>query len=772
MNVRSFLFSPLCALLLGASALVLQPSTLQGQAPAQDSVKNSTMPQQDKPKPTRGQILKMKVEDLLDLPLDEVMDLVKIAGVSSLDELINLIVTTASKSEEKLYDAGAVISVITAKEIASYGALSLIEVIDRATSMYGLGSYLYPNNMISIRGNNTASFNTNVLILLNGRPMRESYSNGYNASIYMAFPIERIDRIEIIRGPGSVLYGTCALTGVVNIITKSASTQGKLQATARYGSFGTLQAGASTGFQIGDLEVTVGGQYANSTGWDYTTRGEQDFIRNAANTADSIILPAKTIRAYHTSIGADIGIKFQGFKLSANYTSSRQAALSRNAMWGGTPNSLATGPIDFNFTMNRLFLDAGYEAQIIPDVWTSTINVTYNGNTVRLGRPEIPNDRDDIASNDVLVEWTNFLKPVENMNIVIGGLTNTQTGSHTVYNTIPTPPPFGSPYPNASQPTAPLNATPFSILPAYNYTWWSAYFQVDYKLFKVLKLIAGGQLNQVTGQALDVVPRFGAVWSISESFGAKVLFAEAFRTGSAFERGFLSRNIILGNPNLEPEKIATLEAQIFYASSNYEISLTAFQSTQRNVIKRSLPKENLAVVNGIAYSNVAFYINRGRLQTQGLELEGKANFSKEFSLLGSATYNRTAETPDSADVLSIINGLGMPHLMLKLGVSYSSPFGLSVSLWNSYFAEHGNIATPSTRQLNPAVRPYNYLSANIQYNISGLFESTTLPDMILGLYVNNLLDEQIWYPEYVRRNMNSIPGRPGRGIYGSFSIKF
>ncbi len=768
MNCLTHLFKRTFAVAICVVAVSAPWGALYAQTatPTPVQTDSSAVGKQDKPKPTRAQILKMKIEDLLDLPLEEVMELVKIAGVSSVEELINLIVTTASKSEEKIYDAGAIISVITAKEIANYGAMNVMEVIDRAASIYGLGSYLYPNNMVSIRGNNTASFNTNVLVLLNGRPMRESYANGYNASIYMAFPVERIERIEIIRGPGSVLYGTCALTGVINIITKSAAKQGKVSATARYGAFNTIQGAANGGFQIGDLEVSAGVNYLNSTGWNYTTRGEVDFIR-----AGDTVAP-KTIKAYQTAVGADLNIKFQGFKLNANYTYSQQAAQSRNARWGDVPTPLATGPIDFNFSMSRLFVDAGYETQFIPDVWTSTFNVTYNGNNVRLGRPELPNDRDDILSNDVLVEWTNFLKPIENMNIIVGGLTNTQTGTHIVYNTTNNNTLFGAPFAQTKDPNASLNSNPFNILPTYNQTWWSAYFQVDYKIAKVLKLIAGGQVNKVTSLPIDFVPRLGAVWSITESFGAKILFAEAFRSASAFERGFLSRTIILGNPNLAPEKISTLEAQLFYAASNYEISLTAFQSTQRDVIKRSLPNENLAVIDGVRYPGVPFYINRGRLQTVGIELEGKANFSKEFSLLGSATYNSTAQTPDNSDSLSIINNLGMPNLIVKLGVNYASSFGLNVGVWNSYFGAGGSIATPTTRSLNPEVRPYNFLSANITYNITNLFESTSLPDMIVGIYATNILDAQIYYPEYVRRNMNSIPGRPGRAVYASFSVQF
>jgi hypothetical protein len=107
-----------------------------------------------------------------------------------------------------------------------------------------------------------------------------------------------------------------------------------------------------------------------------------------------------------------------------------------------------------------------------------------------------------------------------------------------------------------------------------------------------------------------------------------------------------------------------------------------------------------------------------------------------------------------------------------LGLNYVAPFGLTVGVWNSYFGAGGDIATPTTRNVNPAARAFNFLSANITYNIVNLFESTSLPDMILGIYATNILDEQIFYPEYVRRNINTVPGRPGRAIYASFSVQF
>lgn len=736
-------YCSLCVCVLLLVALHLTPLSAQDEKP--------------KPKPTREQILKMKIDELLELPLEEVMDLVKIAGVSSLEELINLIVTTASKSEEKLQDAGAIISIVTSKEIQDYGALSVMEILDRITSVYTLGSYLYPKNIVSIRGNNTANFNTNVLVLLNGRPMRESYGNGYNASIYNGFPVDRIERIEVIRGPGSVLYGTCAMTGVINVITKDAAAQGPLNFSARYGSFGTLQAGVSAGTAIDELQITGGANYYRSDGWDFTARGERD----------SLTQTPTTIKAYETTFGADLMVKYKGFKLHITDTFTEQASISRNAMWAGSPPRI--GPIDFKSSMNRLFIDAGYEAEL-SDMWTLTANVTYNANEVRIGRPALANDRDEPGSSDFLIEITNFFKPAPKLNIIVGALTNIQSGKHIIYSTIASDTSvFGVAMSTAAlnNPSTPLNSNPFYLLPQYNQTWWSAYFQADYTIGDIVKIIGGGQLNKVTGLDLDFVPRLGAVISLSSSLGIKLLYAQAFRSASGFERGFLGAigGQIIGNPDLLPEKITTLEAQVRYAESNYEITATYFHSNQTDVISRSLPSENLAKLNGVVRPGLATYLNRGTLQTSGFEAEGKINITSKFSINASASYQTTKDNS------GVVDNLGMPQLMIKTGVRYATPFGLTLSAFNSYYGKGGSISTAQTRNLNPAVEAFSYLSFKVSYDIVELFNSVTLPSMVFSVYATNLLDAAVYYPEYVRRNMNSIPGRPGRGIFASFEVR-
>ena len=133
---------------------------------------------------------------------------------------MGLKVTTASKNADKLQDAAAIMSVISSQEIESYGALTLTDVLNRVTNLYMTGSCYFPNNLAGLRGDIQVHTSSHVLILIDGRPCRESFYSGVDLAVYNASPVAGIERIEIIRGPGSVLYGSNAVSGVINIIIK------------------------------------------------------------------------------------------------------------------------------------------------------------------------------------------------------------------------------------------------------------------------------------------------------------------------------------------------------------------------------------------------------------------------------------------------------------------------------------------------------------------------------------------------------------------------
>ena len=137
----------------------------------------------------------------------------------SLEQLMSI--TVASKRSEAVSQAPGVISIISREHIRRFGGLNLGDLIDRLTNTQVMGSSLYPRNRSSVRAVSQTHIDDKVLILLDGRPLRDAGQGGVNGDLYATFPIETIEQIEIIRGPGSVLYGTNAFSGVFNIVTRS-----------------------------------------------------------------------------------------------------------------------------------------------------------------------------------------------------------------------------------------------------------------------------------------------------------------------------------------------------------------------------------------------------------------------------------------------------------------------------------------------------------------------------------------------------------------------
>jgi iron complex outermembrane receptor protein len=164
----------------------------------------------------------------------------------SLEELMNIEVTSVSKRPEKLLDAAAAIQVFTSEEIRRSGAATLPEALRLAGNLQVAAQNPHDWN-ISARGSNTDLANK-LLVLIDGRTVYTPLFSGvfWDAQDYL---LEDVDRIEVISGPGGTLWGANAVNGVINITTKSAKeTQGLF-----------LEAGAGN-----ELETMAGARYGGT----------------------------------------------------------------------------------------------------------------------------------------------------------------------------------------------------------------------------------------------------------------------------------------------------------------------------------------------------------------------------------------------------------------------------------------------------------------------------------------------------------------------------
>jgi outer membrane receptor for ferrienterochelin and colicins len=205
-----------------------------------------------------------KVQDLTDL---------------SLADLLNKQVETASKVDEKLSDAPGIVSVITRDELERFGGMTLKDVMERVPGLFAASDFMTDRTLIGVRGDQIKNTGAHTLILINGRPTREVVQGGISTDIYQSFPVEIIEQIEVVKGPGSVLYGTDAFSGVINIITRKAkansfTVRGLGNALGGHGASGE---GLLNG---DDLSVAIAGGYLRQPDWT-TTYCASDFLTGA-----------------------------------------------------------------------------------------------------------------------------------------------------------------------------------------------------------------------------------------------------------------------------------------------------------------------------------------------------------------------------------------------------------------------------------------------------------------------------------------------------------
>lgn len=166
----------------------------------------------------------------------------------SLEDLMNMQVTSVSKSEQKLSQTAAAVFVITQEDIARSGATDIPDLLRMVPGM-DVAQINANTWAISVRGFNQR-FSNELLVLVDGRSVYTSSFGGVYWDV-LDVPLEDIERIEVIRGPGASVWGANAVNGVVNIITKKASETRGAMAVAGAGTvgtgFGVLQYGGSLG---------------------------------------------------------------------------------------------------------------------------------------------------------------------------------------------------------------------------------------------------------------------------------------------------------------------------------------------------------------------------------------------------------------------------------------------------------------------------------------------------------------------------------------------
>ncbi|MGL5986912.1 MAG: TonB-dependent receptor plug domain-containing protein, partial [Burkholderiales bacterium] len=176
-------------------------------------------------------------------------------------------ISIATGAKQSTTRAPAVATVITAEDIAATGARNVDEALQAVPGMHVSVGYIY-DPVYAIRGVHT-KYNPQVLMLLNGVPLTNPYL-GNRGDGWSTIPAENIARIEVIRGPGSALYGADAFTGVINVITKTSADIDGTLAGARVGSYSSREGWIQHGGQLGPFQLAASLHVGKTDGPDET----------------------------------------------------------------------------------------------------------------------------------------------------------------------------------------------------------------------------------------------------------------------------------------------------------------------------------------------------------------------------------------------------------------------------------------------------------------------------------------------------------------------
>ena len=172
-------------------------------------------------------------------------------------------VVTASRESEDIMDVPARMTVITTEDIQSSGKTSLVQILEDAAGVSFRSYSGEAQAQVSMRGFGENSFGR-VIVLVDGKKLNNPDMAGLN---WQSIPLSSIEKIEILDGPSAVLYGSGAVGGVINIITKESAAGVSAGATLSYGSFNTRRAQVNGGFGTDSAGFLVSADHYSTEGF-------------------------------------------------------------------------------------------------------------------------------------------------------------------------------------------------------------------------------------------------------------------------------------------------------------------------------------------------------------------------------------------------------------------------------------------------------------------------------------------------------------------------
>lgn len=571
-------------------------------------------------------------------------------------------VTIATGVSQPLSTAPAAATVITADDIRRMGAVDLNQVLETVPGLHvGLSSLRF-SPVYSFRGIHTDK-NPQVLVLVNGTPITQSFLG--DRGVNFSMPVESISRIEVIRGPGSAVYGADAFSGVIDIITKSGSEHKGVETGVRAGSFDTAAAWGMYGGRINDIDVSLsieGTTTNGDTGRTTTTDAQSVFDGFFATTASQA--PGSF------STGAD--------RVDTRIELNTQNWFAR--FWNWRQMNQGVGPgltqaLDPNgqAKVDNYLIEAGLHEQPIAEHWTAEARISYMDINTESQQTLFPAGAILPIGNDGNI---NFITPVQPVAFTDGFIGNPEVyeqhlrldtatlyrglqdhtwriGAGLFYSEITTketknfgPGVIDGTVTPIDGTLTSVTGTLYNFMPDESRTVQYLSLQDQWNFAPDWNLTAGVRYDHYSDFGSTINPRLALVWNTRQDLTTKLLYGRAFRAPSFAELFTVNNPVGLGNPDLDPETINTYELAFdYHPTFDTRIGLSLFKYKIEDLI-RFVPDNTGAsatAANTAGQDGQGFELELDSKLTAALDLRAYYAFQDSTDL---STNTRTAFSPE------------------------------------------------------------------------------------------------------------------------------
>lgn len=637
----------------------------------------------------------------------------------SLEDLMKVVVFSASKFPQSSTQAPSAVQVLTAEDIRLNGWRTLAEALDSLPGLYASNDRAY--GFLGARGFMVpGDYNMRFQLLLDGQPLNDNLYGQANLGHEFQIDMSLIDRIEYVPGPGSSIYGSNAMFGVINVLTRKASSMPGLSVSNRIQSDGWKEFNFQGAHRIDNQgpALVYSLSRANKSGRDLYY-------------PDAMGLPTADGSASTDGIARGLDRMF----VTRAFASLRQGDFAISAWAAQRDVRPSSGLSNGNFNDARLHIidtsyaiASTYQCELKQDlnlnVRFAYQKITFQGD-VPYYFPSVGSfvirDQSDGSwlSGEARILYTALID-----HKLIAGLD------------------FQSDI-KASQNNAALDVPviePFFINTLKRRV--GAFMQDEWNFLPDWRLNIGLRTDIYSDGKSKFSPRIALIWHASENTTLKLLAGRAYRFANKYEAEYARGVNVLSNPHLMPETIRTVEAVASYQiETGQEIGASLFDYQLNNLIRQTNDG-----------NNVLQFQNQHPVNAKGVEIFHKLRSKNGINLISSLAFNHSRDY--FGQELS-----NSPHWIGKVD--------LRRSLWKDRLVAAIEVLAVGPRRIDWR-GDQRQLGTQTQINLA--FTATQITKGLeLQLRLVNLLDRKIIYPA---ADVTAVPTLPTGGRQWQLGLNY